>query len=133
MKGTTAAGLSEDRPPAPPARSAHPGLRAGRSRLSLARPMVKPARFLALACVVAACSSPFEPPAPGPPFLAIVTKVEQGTPFDSSATYVYRVRNLSVGTTPLDTVIRTTPRDTVILSLPASTYSVRLDSLPPKC
>jgi len=95
--------------------------------------MASTARVLALAWLVAACSSASEPPAPGPPFLAIVTKLQQGTPFDSAGTYVYRVRNLSVGTAPLDTIIRATPRDTVILSLPASTYSVRLDSLPPTC
>ena len=96
--------------------------------------MARIALILGLALLAASCDSPSEPPpAPGPPFLAIVTKIEQGTPSDSGARYVYRVRNLSVGTTPLDTLIPTTPRDTVILSLPASTYSVRLDSLPSTC
>jgi hypothetical protein len=82
--------------------------------------------------LLAGCGSATEPE-PRPPFLAIVTKLEEGTALDSTATYTYRVRNLSAGTTPLDTMIRATPADTVILSLPASTYSVLLDSLPPKC
>lgn len=90
-------------------------------------------RTMFLLALTAACSDPSAPPAPGPPFLAIVTKLEQGTALDSGATYTYHVRNLSVGTAPLDTVIRATPADTVILSVPASTYSVTLDSLPPKC
>ncbi len=82
--------------------------------------------------LVAGCSQATEP-TPGPPFLAIVTKLEQGTALDSAATYTYRVKNLSVGTAPLDTVVRATPEDTVILSVPPSTYSITLDSLPPKC
>jgi hypothetical protein len=89
-------------------------------------------RTLFLLALAAACSDSTEP-TPGPPFLAIVTKLEQGTALDSAATYTYHVKNLSVGTAPLDTVIRATPADTVILSVPASTYSITLDSLPPKC
>lgn len=90
-------------------------------------------RTLYLSALVAGCSSEPTAPAPGPPYLAIVTKLEQGTASDSTATFVYRVKNLSAGTAPLDTIIRATPADTVVLSVPASTYSVRLDSLPPKC
>lgn len=69
----------------------------------------------------------------GAPYLAIVTKVEEGTALDATATYTYRVKNLSVGTAPLDTVITVTPADTVILALPPSTYRVVLDSLPERC
>ena len=95
--------------------------------------MARLARSLLLLALVAGCGSDPTAPAPGAPFLAIVTKVEQGTGLDSTTTFIYRVKNLSVGTAPLDTVVRATPADTVILSVPASTYSVRLDSLPPKC
>ena len=95
--------------------------------------MVTFARLLLLLLLVAGCGSESTAPEPGAPFLAIVTKVEQGTALDSTTSLVYHIKNLSVGTAPLDTIVRATPADTVILSVPASTYSVRLDSLPPKC
>lgn len=95
--------------------------------------MATSARWLLVLSLVAGCGSDPTEPAPAAPFLAIVTKVEQGTALDSATTLTYHIKNLSVGTTPLDTIVRATPADTVILSVPASTYSVRLDSLPPKC
>lgn len=69
---------------------------------------------------------------PGPPYLAIVTRLDVPKGVDPGRTYAYHVTELS-GTLGIDTTIFAAPTDTVILSLPPATYRVRADGLPSYC
>src|SRR5262245_50243906 len=83
------------------------------------------------ACLVG-CSDSSGPDSPGPPFIAIVTKVDAGPGVDVGTSYSYHVRELS-GTVGVDTVIAAAPTDTIVLSVPPATYTVSLDGVPTKC
>ncbi|MEZ4455742.1 MAG: hypothetical protein R2882_04195 [Gemmatimonadales bacterium] len=68
----------------------------------------------------------------GPPYLAVVAKIESGTIADPSLKFEYRIRDVSEGGT-LDTTIAVSPADTVILSVRPASYQIDLLELPPKC
>src|SRR5262245_57203348 len=72
------------------------------------------------------------PDGEGPPYIAVVAKLETGTLPDAAATFEYHVTDLSEGGV-LDTVIVKAPNDTIILSVRPATYAVALAKIPDKC
>lgn len=83
--------------------------------------------------VLAACGQESGPSArAGPPYLAIVSKLDVPAGITPGARYTFRVAEIS-GTTGIDTVITAAPTDTTILSVVPATYRVTADSLPPNC
>src|SRR5262245_56155857 len=68
----------------------------------------------------------------GPPYIAIVPKLETGTLPDAHVQFKYHVVDLSEGGV-LDTMIVKAPTDTLILSVRPATYAVTLENIPEKC
>lgn len=66
---------------------------------------------------------------PGPPYIAIVARVEGR---DTAPAFTYRVREAS-GTLPVDRTLRGGPADTLVLSVQPASYEVTLDGVPPTC
>lgn len=71
-------------------------------------------------------------PLPGPPYLAIVARLDVADGVSAGARYTFHVEELS-GTLGIDTVFQVAPQDTIILSVPPATYRVQMDGLPSNC
>ena len=83
--------------------------------------------------LVAACGQESDPGGrAGPPYLAIINKLDTPAGIDPGAQYTFHVTEIS-GTTGIDTVIRAAPTDTIILSVVPATYRITADSLPSNC
>jgi hypothetical protein len=87
-------------------------------------------RLFMLALAVA-CSDG-GPVVPGPPYLAIVTRVDLPPGVEPDSFYAYHVRDYA-GSAGVDTVVIAAPRDTVILSVPPARYVVTLGGVPAHC
>ncbi len=89
--------------------------------------------LLGVVAVLAACGQESEPGGrAGPPYLAIVNKLDVPSGIAAGDRYTFHVVELS-GTTGIDTVITAAPADTVILSVVPATYRVIVDGLPGNC
>lgn len=84
--------------------------------------------------LLAACSGDNAGPAGrvGPPYLAIVARLDVPIGVSAGDQYVFRIAELS-GTVGIDTTVLSSPTDTVILSVEPATYRVTLDGLPANC
>lgn len=83
--------------------------------------------------ILAACGQESGPSArAGPPYLAIINKLDVPAGIAPGASYTFQVTELS-GTTGIDTTITASPTDTIILSVVPATYRVTVDSLPHNC
>jgi hypothetical protein len=92
-------------------------------------------RFLiaSVLMLVAACGQESDPGGrAGPPYLAIVNKLDIPAGITAGARYTFQVTEIS-GTTGIDTTIRAAPTDTIILSVVPATYRITVDSLPTNC
>lgn len=68
----------------------------------------------------------------GPPYLAIINKLDIPAGITPGARYTIQVSEVS-GTTGIDTTFTAAPTDTIILSVVPATYRVTVDSLPSNC
>lgn len=69
---------------------------------------------------------------PGPPYLAIVTRVDVAPGVQPDSFYAYHIRDYA-GTNGVDTVVTAAPRDTVILSVKPARYIVTIGNVPAEC
>jgi hypothetical protein len=99
--------------------------------MSWRNPWVDLPGLLLILAAAAACSDG-GPEVPGPPYLAIVTRVDLPPGVEPDSFYAYHVRDYA-GTAGVDTVVTAAPRDTIILSVPPARYVVTIGNVPPHC
>jgi hypothetical protein len=72
------------------------------------------------------------PTVSGPPYLAIVTRIDLPPGVEPDSLFAYHIRDYA-GNRGVDTVVTAAPTDTVILSVPPARYLVTIGGVPPEC
>ncbi len=80
---------------------------------------------------MAGCDSATAPP--GPPYLAVVTKLTTWPGASAPPTVTYRIRESTAGVVSFDKSLTVAPSDTIILPLSPGTYIVEANDLPARC
>jgi hypothetical protein len=98
------------------------------------RSAIAAAQFCAAALVpwfLSGCDNTTAPP--GPPFLAVVTRLTTWPGASPPEQITYRIRQSTAGEVQFDEKRTVSPNDTIILSLEPGTYIVEADNLPSRC
>ncbi len=98
------------------------------------RSTIAAAQFCAAALVpwlLSGCDRATAPP--GPPYLAVVTRLTTWPGASAPPTLTYRIRESTAGTVNFDQELTIAPNDTIVLSLVPGTYVVEANDLPARC
>ncbi len=80
---------------------------------------------------ITACSDSTAPP--GPPYLAVVTRLTTWPGASAPPSFTYRIRESTAGDVTFDELRTVSPNDTIILPLKPGTYIVEANDLPARC